>query len=72
MLDEYIKTNDAEPAPWLLLCDIAIESNNMVQARRCLDQAETFGADPAAVAPRREKAGVTPDSEKQKPHSVLQ
>ena len=72
VLDEYVKTNADDPAPWLLLCDIAIEANNMAQARRCLDEAERLGADPAAVAPRREKAGVTPESEKQKPRSVLQ
>lgn len=72
VLDEYIKANDADPAPWLLLCDIAIEMNSMPQARRCLDEAERLGAEPAAVAPRREKVGVTPESEKLKPRSVLQ
>jgi tetratricopeptide (TPR) repeat protein len=72
LFDEYIKANAGDPAPWLLLCDIAIGANSMPQARRCLDEAERLGADPAAVAQRREKTGVTPESEKQKPRSVLQ
>jgi tetratricopeptide (TPR) repeat protein len=72
MLDEAAKADDKDPAPWLLLSDIAIEAKSLPLARRSLDEAERRGADPAAVAPRREKAGTTPEEEKQKPRTILQ
>lgn len=72
LLDGAAKADDKDPAPWLLLCDIALESKNDAQARRYLDEAERLGADPAAVAPRRAKAGVTTEEEKKKSRSILQ
>lgn len=71
ILEDAIKADAADPAPWLALCDIAIASENLPQARKYLDEAERLGADPGAVAPRREKAGATPEEEKQKPRTIL-
>ena len=72
VLEEAAKADPTDPAPWLTLCDIAIASDNMPQARHYLDEAERLGADPAAMAARREKTGTTPESEKVKPRTVLQ
>lgn len=72
ILADAAKADAADPEPWLLQSDIAIASENLPQARRYLDEAERLGADPARVAPRREKAGATPEEEKQKSRTILQ
>lgn len=72
LLGEAVKAYPENPLPLLLLCDIAIESNNLSQARKYLDEAERLGARAEDVAPRREKAGETPDEEKRRVRTILQ
>lgn len=72
VLDEAAKANPQDPSPWLLLCDVALLNNNKAQAAAYLDEAERLGASPADVAPRREKAGETPEDQKRRTRTILQ
>ncbi|MDZ4861297.1 MAG: tetratricopeptide repeat protein, partial [Candidatus Hydrogenedentes bacterium] len=70
-LTELTKSQPENPLPWLRLCDIALQSNNLPQARRYLDEAERLGAEPALVASLRAKAGETPEEEKGRSRTIL-
>lgn len=65
LLDEATKQYAESPKAWLLLCDIAIVSENLPAARRYLAKAEELGATSDELESRRARAGTGPAEEEQ-------
>jgi len=68
---ELAEAEPKNPLPWIRMCEIALENNNLPQARRYLDEAEALGGDPVVTAPLRAKAGATPPEEQRKTRTIL-
>jgi tetratricopeptide (TPR) repeat protein len=65
LLDEATKRYIDSPKAWLLLCDIAVASDNLPAARRYLAEAEKRGAAPGDMEARRAQVGAGPAEEAQ-------
>ncbi len=61
--EEY--PNNSEP--WLRLCDLALAGNDVVAARRYLDEAEKRGATGADLSVRSEKLRAAEEAQPETP-----